>query len=79
MLDRPGNNVHRSPWLKATEAAAYLGVTLGTLRNLTSQRRVPFSRNGGIVRYHVAVLDEWLAQTSCPGRPTVADVNGDER
>jgi len=64
-----------SPWLTPIEAAEYLGIALGTLRNLTSQRRVPFSRNGRIVRYRVDALDAWLASSdSCHGRATVAAV-----
>lgn len=58
-------NVQRSEWLKSVDAAAYLGIAVGTLRNLTSQRRVPFGRRGRIVRYERAALDEWLRAGGC--------------
>jgi excisionase family DNA binding protein len=65
---------HDSPWLKPELAAIYLGVSLGTLRNWTSARYVPFARRGRVVRYHRDVLDRWLARGSCPGRTTIADI-----
>jgi excisionase family DNA binding protein len=63
-----------SPWMKPTEAAAYLGIALGTLRNFTSARYVPHVRRGRIVRYRRDELDRWLSQDVCPGRKTFADV-----
>ena len=63
-----------SPWLPPEEAADYLGIALGTLRNWTSARYVPFSRRGRVVRYHRDALDRWLSRGSCPGRSTIADV-----
>jgi excisionase family DNA binding protein len=71
-----GSNQSRrrdSPWLKPDEAAEYIGVTLGTLRNWTSARYVPFAKRGRVVRYHRDVLDRWLSKGSCPGRTTIAD------
>jgi len=62
-----------SPWLKPEDAAAYLGVALGTLRNWTSAKFVPHSKRGGIVRYHRDQLDKWLAAKSCKGRTTFAN------
>jgi excisionase family DNA binding protein len=62
-----------TPWMKPGAAAAYLGISLGTLRNWTSARYVPFSRRGRVVRYHRDAIDKWLARGSCPGRPTIAD------
>lgn len=59
--------------MRAAEAAAYLRISLGTLRNLTSQRRVPFSRRGRIVRYHRARLDRWLDAGGCNGRTRRAE------
>jgi excisionase family DNA binding protein len=63
-----------SPWMSPRDAAEYLGVALGTLRNWTSARYVPFSRRGRVVRYHRNHLDRWLSKGSCPGRSTIADV-----
>lgn len=70
----------RSNWLQPEEAAAYLGVAVGTIRNLTSAGRLPFGRRGRIVRYRSEDLDQWLlggdgrsASASEAGRWAVAD------
>ena len=62
-----------SPWLTPTQAAEYLGVALGTLRNWTSARYVPHVRRGRVVRYRRDVLDRWLSRGGCDGRTTLAD------
>jgi excisionase family DNA binding protein len=69
----PSEDPRGSPWMRPEEAAGYLGIALGTLRNWTSARYVPFARRGRVVRYHRDVLDRWLARGSCPGRMTIAD------
>jgi len=73
--EQPHNGTcrHVTQWLNATQAAAYLQVALGTIRNLTSERRIPFAKRRGIVRYSRAQLDAWLDTGSCRGRTTVAD------
>jgi excisionase family DNA binding protein len=63
-----------SPWMTPRETAAYLGIALGTLRNWTSARFIPFSKKGAVVRYHRDTIDRWLHRASCPGRATLADV-----
>lgn len=63
----------KSPWMTPLEAALYLGIALGTLRNWTSARYVPHSKRGGVVRYHRDVLDRWLNRGACPGRAKIAD------
>lgn len=62
-----------SPWLTSVEAAIYLSVALGTLRNWTSARFIPFSKRGRVVRYNRAQLDAWLNRGACPGRATLAN------
>jgi excisionase family DNA binding protein len=62
-----------SPWLTPQEAAAYLNISLGTLRNWTSARYVPFSKRGRVVRYHKDIIDKWLAKGACAGRANIAD------
>jgi excisionase family DNA binding protein len=57
-----------SPWLPPEQAAAYLGVALGTLRNWVSMRYVPFARRGRVVRFHREKLDAWLRRGECKGR-----------
>jgi len=63
-----------SPWFTANEVAAYLKLKLGTIRNMTSARRIPFARRKGIVRYHRNHIDAWMSRGECPGRQTAADV-----
>ena len=62
-----------SPWMPPEQAAQYLSISLGTLRNWTSAHYVPFSKRGRVVRYHRDALDKWLSRGSCPGRTTLAD------
>ena len=57
-----------SPWMSPQEAADYIGISLGTLRNWTSARFVPFAKKGRVVRYHRDAIDAWLAQGGCDGR-----------
>jgi excisionase family DNA binding protein len=68
------DNTGQTPWLSPEQAAIYLGVAIGTLRNWTSQRYVPFARRGRVVRYHRAELDKWLSRGACKGRVSIADV-----
>lgn len=63
-----------SPWLAPADAAVYLGIAIGTLRNWTSARYVPHVKRGRVVRYHRDTLDAWLRRGGCPGRTTLADV-----
>jgi excisionase family DNA binding protein len=42
------------------QAAEYLGCSPGTLRNWTSQRRIPFRKVGRLTRFLKCDLDEWL-------------------
>lgn len=60
-----------SPWMTAAQAAAYLGLALGTIYNLVSARRIPHARRGRIVRFHRERLDSWLVKGACPGRTTL--------
>jgi hypothetical protein len=49
-----------SPWMRPLQAADYLGIAIGTLRNWTWTRFVPFARRRHVVRYHREHLDEWM-------------------
>ena len=62
-----------SPWMTPAEAADYLGIALGTLRNWTSARFIPFSKKGRVVRYNRAAIDRWLSKGGCAGRARLAD------
>lgn len=65
---------YNSPWLRPEDAAKYLGVALGTLRNWTSAKFVPFAKRGGVVRYHRDQLDKWMLAKSCKGRTNFANL-----
>jgi excisionase family DNA binding protein len=62
-----------TPWMTPVAAAEYLGISVGTLRNWTSARYVPFAKRGRVVRYHRDAIDRWLSKGGCPGRTTIAD------
>jgi excisionase family DNA binding protein len=51
-------------WLTTTEAADYLGLTLGALHRLTAARRVPFVQDGPGCRcwFKRDELDAWRAR-----------------
>jgi excisionase family DNA binding protein len=59
-----------TPWMTVDDLAAYLSVSPGTVRNWVSQRYVPFSRRGRVVRFHKDRIDSWMSLGSCPGRRT---------
>jgi excisionase family DNA binding protein len=63
-----------TPWMSPEEAAEYLGIALGTLRNWTSARFIPFAKKGRVVRYHRDVIDKWLIRGGCSGRNKLADL-----
>jgi excisionase family DNA binding protein len=62
-----------SPWMNPDEAAAYLRIAIGTLRNWTSAKYVPHCKRGRVVRYHRDLLDQWLSRGSCTGRSKIAN------
>ncbi len=64
----------RSPWFKPIEAAEYLGIALGTLRNWTSAHYIPHAKRGRLVRYHRDSLDQWLKRGACVGRAKFTDL-----
>jgi len=66
MNSNPPDSSRESPWLLPAEAAAYLRIALGTLRNWTAQRFVPFAKRGRTVRYHRATLHRWLTAGGAP-------------
>ena len=47
--------------MTAKQAADYLQVEEKTIRNWTSQGKIPASKIGGTVRYSKAALDELMA------------------
>jgi excisionase family DNA binding protein len=71
---RSESSASASPWLTPAACAAYLRIALGTLRNWTSEHFIPYSKRGGVVRYHKETIDRWLARGGCQGRSNHADV-----
>lgn len=72
-MDDGKGSEQKSPWMTAEETAAYLSVAVGTIRNWTSMRFIPFARRGRVVRYHIDQVDAWLATKGCPGRMGIPD------
>jgi excisionase family DNA binding protein len=48
------------PWLRAEGAAAYLGLAVGSVRNMAWSKRLPCCKRGRVVRFHRDDLDRWL-------------------
>ncbi len=44
------------------EAAQYTGLAVKTLYTMVSQRRIPFVKVGRLVKFDVALLNDWLRQ-----------------
>ena len=67
-----------SPWMTVREVAAYIKISAGTVRNLVSERRIPFARRGRLVRFHRQRIDEWMNRGACRGRvsraPTIQGI-----
>jgi excisionase family DNA binding protein len=47
-------------WLDSAEAASYLGISQGSLRNMTSARAVPHYKLGKRLRFRTAELRQLL-------------------
>lgn len=55
------------PLLTSAEVAALTKLTENTIRNLRSQRRIPFIRlAGGAVRYDPQQIQDWIASGAQP-------------
>jgi excisionase family DNA binding protein len=55
-----GSSLKIEEWLTAEEAAAYLNVSVGSLRNLTSDGKVPYYKLGNRNRYLLQDLRDLL-------------------
>lgn len=56
------NNIEKSILLSQSEAAEYLGTTVGTLNSWRhyGKQKIPFVRWGNRIRYRKADLDAWI-------------------
>jgi len=59
-VSRPEDSARRG-LLSVDEAAQYLAVSPGTLRNWVSTRRVEFVKVGRLTRFSIAALDRYIA------------------
>ena len=58
-MQTSGGN-RKSPFLRATEAAKYLGLTRSTLEHYRWAGGGPsYRKHGGLVFYHIDDLNEW--------------------
>src|SRR5438067_7768457 len=51
----------RRPLLDAAGVANYLGTSERHIRRLVSDRRIPHTKVGGLVRFNLDDVDQWLA------------------
>jgi excisionase family DNA binding protein len=55
-------------WLNISEAARYLGMSVGFLRKNVRLRTIPHARIGSkALRFDRDALDAWIAEQSCGG------------
>ena len=64
-MSRPIDGPRRG-LLSVDEAAHYLGVSSGTLRNWVSMRRVDFVKVGRLTRFSQVALDRYIASNTVP-------------
>jgi excisionase family DNA binding protein len=50
----------KTEWLTTSQAADYLGISVGTLRNMTSNGKIPYYKFGKLNRYRLPELRELL-------------------
>ncbi len=48
--------------LNVKETSGYTGLSVHTLYTMASQRRIPYVKVGGALRFDLALLDEWIKQ-----------------
>jgi len=58
MIENSQELVQRE-WMKVREVAEYLGVSVGTIYNYVSKRKIPHSKKGGL-KFSKSEIDEWM-------------------
>jgi excisionase family DNA binding protein len=59
--------------LNVQEVSQYTGLSVHTIYNMVSQRRIPYVKVGRLVRFDQRLLDQWLNQhTVMPIPPKVS-------
>ena len=61
-LDCQHKNASVGPLLSVEEAATYLGVSQGTLRNWLSMRRIDYVKVGRLTKLSRDTLDRYIAE-----------------
>ena len=56
--------------LNVKETAEYTGLSVHTLYTMVSQRRIPFVKVGGALRFDLTLLDEWIKQHTVMPMPS---------
>ena len=51
------------------EAAQYIGISIHTLYKMVSQRKVPYTKVGRLVKFDVEQLNKWIKQNSVMPMP----------
>ncbi len=52
------------PLLTVQEVATYTGLSTHTLYTMVSQRRVPYVKLGGALRFDLELLNQWIEQST---------------
>lgn len=52
------------------DAATYTGLSVHTLYTMVSQRRIPFVKVGRLVKFDLAMLDQWIRQQTVLPMPS---------
>jgi excisionase family DNA binding protein len=56
--------------MSVPEAAAYTGVSPDTIYTWVSQRRIPFTKMGKLVKFDVELLDKWIKEKTVMPMPS---------
>ena len=74
-MTKSATAAQRRPLVDVNGAAEYLGTTTRHLRRLVSERRIPHTKIGGLVRFDLDALDQWIDDNQ--RGPTVAKKSPD--
>ena len=55
--------------LTIQQAATHTGLSVHTLYKMVSQRRIPYVKLGGALRFHPKQLEEWIHQQTVMPMP----------
>jgi len=59
-------DVNLSKYLSPAELAQFLGISITTIYSYTSDRVIPFTKIGRLVRFNPLEINKWLKQKSVP-------------